>query len=63
MTEKSDTLSRNDKEQQSEERNVRREEALSALRRLREIGEKLPVIDAATVIRENRNLMEQNSRS
>ena len=59
MAEKSDTLKQDVKEQNE---SLKREEALKALRRLREIGENLPSIDAAVVIREARNLAEQDSR-
>jgi hypothetical protein len=59
MAEKSDTL-KQDVEEQDE--NLKREEALKALRRLREIGENLPAVDAVAVIREGRDLAEQDSR-
>jgi hypothetical protein len=59
MAEKSDTL-KHDVQEQNE--SLKREGALKALRRLREIGENLPIVDAATVIREGRNLAEQDSR-
>ena len=59
MAEKSDTL-KHDVQQQNE--SLKREEALKALRRLRDIGENLPTVDAAAVIREGRNLAEQGSR-
>ena len=59
MAEKSDTL-KHDVQEQNE--SLKREEVLKALRRLRDIGESLPVVDAAVVIREGRNLAEQDSR-
>jgi hypothetical protein len=59
MAEKSDTLKHDVKEQNE---SLKREEALKALRRLRDIGENLPIVDAASVIREGRNLAEQDSR-
>ncbi|HEV2912571.1 MAG TPA: hypothetical protein VGX92_04575 [Pyrinomonadaceae bacterium] len=59
MAEKSDTLKH---EAQEQNESLKREEALKALRRLRDIGENLPTIDAAVVIREGRNLAEQGSR-
>lgn len=59
MAEKSDTL-KPDVQEQNE--SLKREEALKALRRLREIGENLPAVDAAVVIREGRNQAEQGSR-
>ena len=59
MAEKSDTLKHDIQEQHE---SLKREEALEALRRLREIGENLPTVDAAVVIREGRNQAEQGSR-
>jgi hypothetical protein len=59
MAEKSDTLKRDG---QGQNESLKREEALEALRRLRDIGENLPVVDAAVVIREGRNMAEQGSR-
>jgi len=56
------TPKQTDEKQSFEERRLRREEALKALRRLREIGEKLPVVDAVAVVRENRDLAEQYDR-
>jgi hypothetical protein len=61
MAKKSDTLN-HEKEQREVAQRLRREAALSALRRLREIGEKLPTVDAAAVIREGRDLAGQGSR-
>jgi hypothetical protein len=61
MTKKSDTLNR-EKEQRQTDRSLKHEDALKALRRLREIGEKLPAIDAAAIIRESRDLAGQGSR-
>ena len=61
MTKKSDTLN-HEKEQRQIDQSLRREEALKALRRLRDIGEKLPTVDAAAVIRDSRVLAEQGSR-
>ncbi len=59
MAEKSDTLKQDVREQNE---NLKREEALNALRRLREIGENLPAVDAVAVIREGRDLAEWDSR-
>jgi hypothetical protein len=59
MAEKSDTL-KHDVQEQAE--SLKREEALKALRRLREIGKNLPAVDAAAVIREGRNPAGQVSR-
>jgi hypothetical protein len=61
MTKKSDTLS-HEKEQRQAAQSFNREAVLNALRRLREIGEKLPTVDAAAVIREGRDLAGQGSR-
>jgi hypothetical protein len=61
MAKKSDTLN-HEKEQREVAQSLRREAALSALRRLREIGEKLPTVDAAAVIREGRDLAGPGSR-
>ena len=59
MAEKSDILKHGIQEQNE---SLKREEALKALRRLRDIGENLPTVDAAVVIREGRNLAERASR-
>ncbi len=61
MAKKPDTLN-HEKEQKQGDRSLRREDALKALRRLREIGEKLPAVDAAAVVRESRDLAGQGSR-
>jgi hypothetical protein len=61
MAKKSDTLN-HEKEQREADQSLRRKAALNALRRLREIGEKLPTVDAAAVIREGRDLAGQGSR-
>jgi len=60
MTKQSDTLNR-EKEQSREDQSDRREDALNALSLLREIGEKLPAVDAAAVVRESRDLAGQVS--
>lgn len=57
MAKKSDPPEREEGRRQADE-SLRREEALKALRRLREIGDKLPAIDAAVVVREGRDLLE-----
>jgi len=62
MAEKSDTLKRESELQPATDQGRRREEIHAALRRLREIGEKLPVVDAVAVVREGRDLAEQGSR-
>lgn len=61
MSKKSDTLNHG-KEQRQADQNLRREDALKALRRLRDIGEKLPAVDAANVIRESRDSAGRGSR-
>jgi len=61
MTKKSDTLN-NEKEQKQENQSLRRKDVLKALHRLRDIGEKLPAVDAAAVVREGRDLAGQASR-
>jgi hypothetical protein len=61
MTKKSDTVN-DEKEQRQIAQSLRRENALKALRRLRDIGENLPAVDAAAVIRESRDLAGQGSR-
>lgn len=61
MVKKSDIL-RHEKEPTSTDQSLRRQEALEALRRLREIGEKLPPVDAALIVREGRNLAGRGSR-
>jgi hypothetical protein len=61
MNKKTDTLE-HDKGQKQVERRTSREDAVEALRRLRSIGEKLPAVDAAALIREGRDLTEQGSR-
>ena len=61
MTKKSDTLN-HEKEQRQVAQSFNREAALKALRRLRDIGEKLPTVDAAAVIREGRDITGPGSR-
>ena len=61
MSKKSDTLN-HEKEQGQTDQGLKRDDALNALRRLRDIGEKLPAVDAAAIIRESRNLVRQDSR-
>ncbi len=61
MTKKADTLNREDERRPTAE-GWKLEAALKALRRLRDIGEKLPEADAAAVVRESRDLAGQDSR-
>ncbi len=56
MAEKSDILKREAEPPPITDRGVRREEIRQALRRLREIGEKLPAVDAVAIVREGRDL-------
>lgn len=60
MAKKSDTLNR-EQEQSQPDQNPEGEDALRALCRLRNIGEKLPTVDAAKVIRESRELAGHGS--
>ncbi|OLE54973.1 MAG: hypothetical protein AUG51_04850 [Acidobacteria bacterium 13_1_20CM_3_53_8] len=63
MAEKSDTLKREIQKRVPARDRPNLEAALNALRRLREIGEKLPPVDAAAVIREGRtNLINQSEQ-
>ena len=55
MTNKADTLN-HENEQKRGAQDVRREDALRALHRLRDLGEKLPEVDAAAIVREGRDL-------
>lgn len=62
MTKIPDTLKDDSKEKTTIEQDLLRQKALKALQHLREIGEKLPSVDAARVIREGRDLAEPSSR-
>ena len=62
MVEKSDTLNHQSAAQPARDQNARSEEIRKALRRLREIGEKLPTVDAVAIVREGRDLAGQGSR-
>lgn len=61
MTKKSDVLNQ-EKGHREPESGLKREEALKALRRLRDIGEKLPVVDAAAVVRGGRDSAGRDAR-
>ena len=61
VAKKPDTLN-HEKEQRQAAQSLKREAALKALRRLRGIGEKLPEVDAAAVVREGRDAAGQGSR-
>lgn len=62
MAEKSEILKREAEPQSITDQGPGREEILKALRRLREIGEKLPTVDAVAIVREGRDLAGQGSR-
>ncbi len=62
MAEKSEIWKQEIHEPTPTDQRLRREVALKALRRLREIGEQLPPVDAAVVVRESRDLAGQGSR-
>jgi hypothetical protein len=62
MVEKSDTLNHQSDAQLAKDQSARSEEIRKALRRLREIGEKLPTVDAVAIVREGRDLAGQGSR-
>lgn len=61
MTKKADTLN-DEKEQKQTAQDLKREDALKALHRLRNLGEKLPEVDAAAIVRESRDLAGRSSR-
>jgi hypothetical protein len=62
MTEKPDTL-KTEREQPHEAGSPpHRERVLEALQRLREIGEKLPAVDAVAVVREGRDASGRGER-
>lgn len=61
MVKKSGALNR-ERDKGRAEQKREREDYLRALRRLREIGEKLPAVDAAAVVREGRDLAGRVSR-
>jgi hypothetical protein len=62
MTDKSELLKREAEPQPTANQGAQREEIRQALRRLREIGEKLPAVDAVAIVREGRDLAGQGSR-
>ena len=61
MVEKSDELKQEAERLPTVDQRLQREEALKALRRLREIGESLPVVDAVSIVREGRDMADQGS--
>lgn len=60
MAKKADTLNHEDERGQVTQ-DLKREDAIKALRRLRDLGETLPEVDAAAIIREGRDLAGQGS--
>lgn len=62
MAEKSETVKHKSNSQLLTDRAARREEIRDALRRLREIGEALPAVDAVAIVREGRDSANQDSR-
>ena len=62
MAEKSNKLSELSREAVEKlSQRLQRAKALTALERLREIGENLPVVDAAAIVSESRNRVRQDS--
>lgn len=62
MAEKSDTLKTGRERETDADRSADREKAREALRRLRRLGENLPAVDAAAIVREGRDLSEHGAR-
>lgn len=62
MIEKSDTLKPEQNSQFTGNQTARYERAREALRRLRQIGEDLPAVDAVALVRESRDVAEQGAR-
>jgi hypothetical protein len=62
MAEKSETVKHESGSQLVTDGAARREEIRDALRRLREIGEALPAVDAVAIVREGRDSADQDSR-
>lgn len=62
MAERPDTLKQEPHEPAHAGQGSRREEAIKALRRLREIGERQPPVDAVAIVREGRDQAGQGSR-
>jgi len=61
MANKADTL-HHENERKRGTQDLKREDAFRALQRLRELGESLPKVDAAAIVRESRALGGQGSR-
>lgn len=62
MIEKSDSLKHEQHSQSTGNQTARHERAREALRRLRQIGEDLPAVDAVALVRESRDVAEQGAR-
>jgi hypothetical protein len=62
MAEKSETVKHESNPQPVTDGAERREEIRDALRRLREIGEALPAVDAVAIVREGRDSTDQDPR-
>ena len=62
MAEKSETVKHESGSHLVTEQAARREEIRAALRRLRQIGEALPAVDAVAIVREGRDSADQDSR-
>ena len=61
MSKKADTEDHENEHGQAAQ-DLKREEALQALHRLRNLGEKLAEVDAAAIVRDSRDLAGQGSR-
>ncbi len=61
MIDKSDTLKPEQSSQFAGDQTASNECAREALRRLRQIGEDLPTVDAVAVVRESRDVAEQGA--
>jgi hypothetical protein len=62
MANKPDAINGDQTQQLTPERTPLREEMRAALLRLRRLGENLPPIDAAAIVRESRDLAAQGNR-
>ena len=62
MANKPDAINGDRTQQLTPERTPLREEVYAALLRLRKLGENLPTIDAAEIVRESRDLAAQGNR-
>jgi hypothetical protein len=62
MAEKQDVAGPEERREPTAEREDREQQAREALRRLRRIGEDLPAVDAAALVREGRDSAERGRR-